>query len=504
MQKADVAAARAIAFVDADDQSNIHAAMRAARRSPGIRIVIRMYNQRLGDHIQQLIDNSTVLSASATAAPAFANSALRRPSAVQAGGRNLRLAIGPAIDMGLALCVVANDIDPSDPASIGMLPRTAGPAMEWIEHDVLRLQSTESRQRAVLQFLDSEAGVEVSRRSRFLWALIDALRFFTSAKVRLTLIIALTMAALSFAGIWYLSRPFGWAVYESLLDVAGSAVPDTYGQPSAVGGVWQRVFQVAITFSGILLIPVVTAIFLESTASRRGARARLPSAGIRGHVVVVGLGNAGTRVATLFHELGVPVVGIERDPGARGIVAVRGLDIPVLVGDGPIDEMLRQAHVTRARAVVALTGDDVANLEAALEARAIQPDVRVVVRLFDDDFADHIYKEFGNTASRSVSYLAAPAFAAAMMGREVLGTLSVYRHVLLIAEITVTENSDLVGLPLRDVDRAGLTRVLALRRERDTAYAWRPADHGRRLDVGDSLIVAATRAGLGSVHGQDH
>ena len=68
-------------------------------------------------------------------------------------------------------------------------------------------------------------------------------------------------------------------------------------------------------------------------------------------------------------------------------------------------------------------------------------------------------KEFGNTASRSVSYLAAPAFAAAMMGREVLGTLSVYRHVLLIAEITVTENSDLVGLALRDVDRAGLTQI---------------------------------------------
>src|SRR6202022_1077989 len=103
---------------------------------------------------------------------------------------------------------------------------------------------------------------EVSRRSRFLWGLIDALRFFTSAKVRLTLIIALTMAALSFAGIWYLSRPFGWAVYESLLDVAGSAVPDTYGQPAGTGGTWQRVAQGAVPLCGIPLMAVVTAVLV--------------------------------------------------------------------------------------------------------------------------------------------------------------------------------------------------------------------------------------------------
>lgn len=116
-----------------------------------------------------------------------------------------------------------------------------------------------------------------------------------------------------------------------------------------------------------------------------------------------------------------------------------------MVGDRPIDDALRRAQIGRARAVVAVTGDDVANLEAALEARAINPEVRVVVRLFDDDFASHVHKEFGNTASRSVSHLAAPAFAAAMTGREVLGTLSVYRKVLMIAEVAVEAGSEPPG-----------------------------------------------------------
>ena len=432
------------------------------------------------------------------------------------------MATGSSIDLSRALSVVADGVDPNDPLGIIMLPAIQGPVMAWIEDDVSRPRSgagaalglapglgpgsgsasVDTDRRAVLQFLDGEPRAAVSRSSRVRWGLVDALRFFTSAQLRLILICAVIAVTVSFTGIWYLNRPFGWAVYETFLDVAGSAVPDAYGQPSSVGGVWQRVFQVAITFAGILLIPVVTAIFLEGTASRRGARTRLPSAGIRDHVVVVGLGNAGTRVATLLHALGVPVVGIERDPAAFGIAAVRGLDLPVLVGDGPLDEVLGRARVASARAVIALTGDDVANLEAALEARAIQPDVRIVVRLFDDDFAEHVYKEFGNTASRSVTYLAAPTFAAAMMGREVLGTLSVYRKVLMIAEITVEAGSALEGLPLQEVDAVELTRVLGLRRTTDAQYVWRPADDSRRLAVGDRMIVAATRAGLGWLHGQ--
>jgi Trk K+ transport system NAD-binding subunit len=243
-------------------------------------------------------------------------------------------------------------------------------------------------------------------------------------------------------------------------------------------------------------------VFVESTATRRNVRTRQPSTGLRGHVVVVGLGNAGTRVTALFRELGVPVVGIERDADARGITAARGLDVPAVVGDRPIDDALRRAQIGRARAVVAVTGDDVTNLEAALEARAINPEVRVVVRLFDDDFASHVYKEFGNTASRSVSYLAAPAFAAAMMGREVLGTLSVYRKVLLIAEVGVEPGSELAGQEQRDLDEPGLTRVLAVRRAGSTAFDWSGADRGRVLQEGDRLILAATRAGFGGLAGR--
>jgi Trk K+ transport system NAD-binding subunit len=481
-----------IALVDGDDQSNIHTALRAQSLNEAIRVVLRIYNQRLGDHIERLLKNCSALSRSATAAPAFVNAALLRPNSVQVGGQAVSIDIETDLGRHDFLCTVADSIDKQDFARMRMLPDSPGPAAVWIGKTE-RQQVVEPGSRAVLRFVDDEQRLSIPYASRLLWRLIDVVRFFTSVQLRMVLVGAVATVVASFLIIWSLARPFAWAIYETMLDLAGSAVPDTYGQPPGTGGGWQRVAQVAITLCGIPLMAVVTAILVENAASSR--RARRPSAGVRGHVVVFGLGNVGTRVATLIHSLGIPVVCIERDVNARGILAVRALDIPVLTGEAPLENQLRLARVHTSRAVIALTSDDAANLEACLEARAIAPDVRVVMRLFDDDFAKQVYQSFKNAASRSVSYLAAPAFAAALMGREVLGTLSVYRHVVLIAEFVAEEGSALVGRTLREIEAPGEIRVVAVRSPTARTYLWRP-DHGRHIGPGDRYVVLTTRAGL--------
>lgn len=489
--------ARGIALVDGEDQSNIHTALRAQALNEDIRIVLRIYNQRLGDHIERLLKNCSALSRSATAAPAFVNAALLRPNSVQVGNSAVSVEIGARSEREDFLCTVADRIDKQDFTQMRMLPDSPGPAQVWIGRTE-RQRVVEPGSRAVLRFVEDEESLAASKGSRLLWRLIDMIRFFTGVQLRMVLLGSVVTVIGSFLLIWVLARPFAWAVYETLLDLAGSAVPDTYSQgPMAgVGGPWQRVAQVAITLSGVPLMAVVTAVLVENAASRRRAAPRQPSGGVRGHVVVFGLGNVGTRVAALIQSLGIPVVCIERDVNARGILAVQALDIPVLTGEAPLEAHLRQARVHTSRAVIALTGDDAANLEACLEARAVSPDIRIVLRLFDDDFAAQLYQSFTNAASRSVSYLAAPAFAAALMGREVLGTLSVYRHVVLIAEFVAEEGSELVGQTLRDIEFPGEIRVIAVRSPTASDYLWRP-DHGRHIGPGDKYVVLTTRAGLG-------
>jgi len=497
LQSADVAAARAVALVDGDDQSNIHAALRAQALNNDIRIVLRMYNQRLGEHVQRLFPNCAALSRSATAAPAFVNAALSRPNSVTVGSRAVSVQIEPG---GLAqdfLCTVADQIDKQDLAQMRLLPESAGPAATWLGA-VRRHPPAQAGTRAVLRFLDVEPPEVPSWFSRLRWRIVDVRRYLGTTELSRVFLGAFAAVLVSFVAVGLLNRNFSWAIYDTLLDMAGAATPDAPNQAAhtGTGGGWQRVAQVVVTFCGIMFIPVVTAIVLDNIARGRAGASRQPSAGVRGHVVVFGLGNVGTRVATLMHDLGIPVVCIERDTNARGIEAMRSMEIPVLEGEAPLETQLHRARVHRSRAVLALTGDDAANLEAALEARALAPDVRVVLRLFDDDFATQVYRTFTNAASRSVSYLAAPAFAAALMGREVLGTLSVYRHVVLIAEFVAEEESELVGRTLHEIEIPGEVRVIAVRSPKAADYLWRP-DHGRHIAAGDRYVILATRAGLG-------
>ena len=524
LRSADVATARGIALVDGDDQSNIHTALRAQALNPQIRVVLRMYNQRLGKHVERLLNNCAALSRSATAAPAFVNAALRRPNSVQVGGKSVSVEIGAESEQADFLCTIADRIDKQDLAQMRLLPDAPGPAATWI-HGVTRepaitvsvpasTGSTTSPPltvpphptlsdippppgaRAVLRFLDGVRPHTPSWFSRLRWRLVDLRRLLSATQLSRVYFGAFIAVLASFFTVWYLNQHFAWALYDTLLDMAGAAQPDSFGQPSQTGGSWQRVAQVVTTFCGIMFIPAITAIMLDNLARGRAGLSRQPSAGVRGHVIIFGLGNVGTRVATLIHQIGIPVVCIERDPTARGIAAARTMELPVLTGEAPLEDQLRKARVHRCRAVLALTGDDAANLEAALEARALAPDVRVVLRLFDDDFATQVYRTFTNAASRSVSYLAAPAFAAALMGREVLGTLSVYRHVVLVAEFVADEESGLIGRTLHEIEVPGEVRVIALRTKEAHDYQWRP-DHARRLAVGDTYVLLATRGGLG-------
>ena len=153
-------------------------------------------------------------------------------------------------------------------------------------------------------------------------------------------------------------------------------------------------------------------------------------------MIVAGLGSVGTRIVGQLHDLGVDVVGIDKDADAAGTALARRLGIRVVIGETHREETLRAAGISTCQALVSVTDSDIANLETALNARALAAEPRVVVRLYDDDLAVRIEDAIGNTVSRSTSYLAAPAFAAAVLDHQVLRTISVGRHVLLLAEVT--------------------------------------------------------------------
>jgi Trk K+ transport system NAD-binding subunit len=471
---ADVQSARALAVVWQDDVGNLHAGLRAQELNPGLRLVLAIFNGRLGDHIRMLFPDCTVLSGTAMSAPSFVAAALDQPapSHVRVQRRTLYVARPDDVAPGAVVCGVTDDHD--DPR---LLPPGAG----------LRDQA-----HLVLAVADGTPRNPLARSPNPARALAGLLRRLVWHKFGLvfTALLAVIVVGLALlATVYSLSD----ALYLTLMDLTGSALTRSQDSPA------EKVAQVMLTVDGMAFIPVITAIVVGARLTGSVRRAPRPASG---HIIVVGLGNVGTAVTGQLHDLGFDVVCVDNNPNAPGIPMARQMGLPVVIGDAFREQTLRAAHLDTCLALVSVTSLDIVNLETALTARALRDDLRIVLRLTDDDLAERLEKTTGNTISRSVPYLAAPAFATAMLEHQVLRTIDVGRHVLLIAEIRVADQAGLAGSLISGTEQDGQARVLALQASGMAAVDWSP-QRGYRLAAGDRLIVLATRRGLGrflSVH----
>jgi voltage-gated potassium channel Kch len=98
------------------------------------------------------------------------------------------------------------------------------------------------------------------------------------------------------------------------------------------------------------------------------------------HVVVVGLGQVGLRLATLLRHAGIPVVAIDDREQGENVGHARERGLPVVIGRGADPSLLERLSLHRAIALAAVTNDDLQNIEVTLAARAVAPDLRFVLR----------------------------------------------------------------------------------------------------------------------------
>jgi Trk K+ transport system NAD-binding subunit len=462
---ADVQSARALAVVWQDDVGNLHAGLRATELNPGLRLVLAIFNRRLGEHIRMLFPDCTVLSGTAMSAPSFVAAALGEPapSHVRVQRRTLYVARPADVAPGAVICSLATPTD--DHEGPRLLPPGTGPA------DL------------VLAVADGTPRNPLTRRRNPAMAAAGLLRRLVWHKFGMVFTALLAVIGVGF-GLLATRYSISNMVYLGLMDLTGSALTS----PADSGA--EKTAQVLLTVDGMAFIPVITAIVVGARLTGSVRRAPRPPGG---HVIVVGLGNVGTSVTGQLHDLGFDVVCVDNNPGAAGIPMARQLGLPVVIGDAFREETLGAANLETCLALVSVTSSDIVNLETTLTARALRDDLRIVLRLTDDDLAERMQKTTGNIISRSVPYLAAPAFAAAMLEHQVLRTIAVGRHVLLIADVRA--GPGLAGTVIADTEQDGQARVLALQAGGAAALDWAP-HRGYLLAADDRMIVLATRKGL--------
>lgn len=496
---AGLAGAAAVICAEEDDLHTLEAALLARKLRADVRVVVQLANPAVGRALAQL--EISVLDRAGLGAPSIVEACLRtgaedislsgerfvsvRTTAPRAAslrdlfGALAPVAILPAAGRDVVICPGHDhEVAPGDQVTLIGTPedlRAAGLA----DRPTTPVPATAARQARYLRNLTVSLLHAADRR------LMSAL-----AALFAVIIISTVMLRLGYQ--------IGGGRHLSVLDAAYFTVETVttvgYGDYTFRGEpAWLVAGATGLMLAGGLFVAVFFAMVTNVIVSRRISESlgQQRITGLRGHVIVVGLGSVGMQVVRLLAAAGSGIVVVDKDERNRHLAQARALGVPVVIADATLPQTLDSVSLASASAVAVLTSDDLANLETGLAVRDQLGQRRdttpVVLRTFDPQLARSVRESFGFSFVGSTAALAAPWFVGAALGLEVLRTFYAGDVPLLVARLTVTPDGGLHGLAMGDF--AARTRILAIRRAADAGRLEHPPRRGARFQPADEVYL---------------
>ncbi len=322
----------------------------------------------------------------------------------------------------------------------------------------------------------------------FLGFLAGRLRWVLLAQV-LTLVVS-TAGFVVLAGLDWFD-----ALYMSVITLGtvgyGEVAPlDTIGRTWAMvvitGGFAVLVYAGAVLTSLLLSGDLRTAFLTQ-----KGERMRK---GLHNHVIVVGFGRVGRSVVLATLRSGHECLVVDADPAKAE--AIRADGALAVVGDGMQEDILREAGIETARALVAAGPDDPANLVVTLTARALRPDLRIISRVNEVEWQQRM-THAGATAAMSPYGDFGAGLAASALGKDVVETHVLSGYGLRSEDIIVGSGSRVIGRNPSDLAREhDDVTILALRRTRSDD-PWQPVE--AEIREGDVLLLMGSDENVASI-----
>ena len=351
-----------VAVVSRDDAYVLRMALMVRYMDDDVPLLVTVFDTTMAAGIEEAIEHCTVSSMADIVAPSLA---------------------GPCLGDDLA----AVRLNSQPPVGI----RETDNGVEEVPLDVPGHRRAASLARAVLQPYDKSAAL----------LLIGGLGLI------------LVLALETIGGVIVLGQGLVDALYGAAKTIATvDPNKDVDAGPKAF-----KVFVTATMVTALVLEACFTAGLVNRLIDRRltglvGRRA-VPR---RDHVVVVGMGQVGLRLCLVLRQCGVGVVAVDDREHGEHVSFGRDRGLPVVIGRGADPALLRGLSLDNARALAAVTDDDLQNISIAMAARAVNPDMRVVLRAGDGRLANETRSLFRVGIVRDVHRIAAALLAAQATG----------------------------------------------------------------------------------------
>ncbi len=152
--------------------------------------------------------------------------------------------------------------------------------------------------------------------------------------------------------------------------------------------------------------------------------------------------------------------------------------------------------------MIIATNDAVGNLEVAIDSRRMNPNIRVVMRMFDAQVAAKITSAMNIDVAFSSTTLSAPLIAAmalhtSLPPARILSSCIIAGVPHVTAEIHISQDSGWIGKSIGDLEAVAPCRVLA--RIPANSPAQSPPPASAVLSATDTLVVHTPAAQLGAL-----
>lgn len=213
---------------------------------------------------------------------------------------------------------------------------------------------------------------------------------------------------------------------------------------------------------------------------------------LRNHCVICGFGRVGSRVAEEFATARKPFVVIdENEVNVQNCIQKGYL---ALQGDAASDDVLREAGIQHAQALLAATDQDANNIFITLSARNLHPNLLIVSRANHDETivklkragANRVLSPYTIAGHRMANLALQPTvvdFFETLMNAEITE--------LAVQEVTLPTNSVLIGKTIAGAQNMMTdgTMILAIKKPDGLVIGSRLET---RIEDGDSAIIVGT------------
>ncbi len=150
-----------------------------------------------------------------------------------------------------------------------------------------------------------------------------------------------------------------------------------------------EVFTIFIAFSGIgtltFIFSNVTAMIVEGELKKTYKKRKMEKTinSYQNHYIICGAGRVGSHIIKELHITKRLMVIVDNNETTIRSISESYPDVPYIVGDADVEDVLLQAGIKNAKGIFASTGDDNRNLVISLTAKFLNPNIKVVARCLE-------------------------------------------------------------------------------------------------------------------------